>query len=127
MSDPERRICTLFPSCNGVTPIHLNLAWIGQKLGPALSHSQWLIWPLLVGCIVLGIVAVISPNRFRTIASSGARWVDTDKLLQKLDTPFNVDNVVLRHSRVFGVAVLISSLFLAYLFWLRFSGGQVDI
>ena len=102
--------------------MHLNLAWIGHKLGFALTHTQWLIWPLIAGCLVLGVIALVSPDRFRAIATNGSRWVDTNKLLQKLDTPVHIDQTVMRHSRVFGLAVVAASLFLAYLFWLRFSG-----
>lgn len=109
----------------GDDPIHLNLAWIGHKIVHALTHTQWLIWPLLLGCAVLGIIALVSPGRFRTIATNGAQWVDTNKLVQKLDTPVNIDHVVLRHSRVFGLAVLLASLFWSYVFWLRISGGQL--
>ena len=103
--------------------MHLNLAWIGHKLGAAMDHSQWLIWPLIAGCCVLGVIAFFSPNRFRAIATNGARWVDTSKFVQKLDTPVNIDQAVFRYSRVFGVAVVAASLFLAYLLLQRFAGG----
>ena len=102
--------------------MQLNLAWIGHKLGLALTHTQWLIWPLIAGCLCLGVIALVSPNRFRAIATNGSRWVDTNKLFQKFDTPVHIDQTILRHSRVFGLTVIAASLFLAYLFLLRFSG-----
>jgi hypothetical protein len=100
-------------SCSGEVPI--NLTWIGQRLGPALESVQWLIWLLLAGSLILGLLAVINPDRFRAIASGGARWVDTNKFLQRLDEPVNIDQFVFRHSRSFGIAVVLASLFLAYL------------
>ena len=95
--------------------MHLNLAGIGHKLAPAFANTQWVVWLLLVSCTVLGLIAVLSPDRFRAIATGGARWVDTNRLLQKLDTPVNIDQSVLRHARLFGVAVIAASLFLAFL------------
>lgn len=93
----------------------IKLTWIGPKLGPALENIQWLIWLLLAGSLILGLLAVFNPDRFRAIASGGARWIDTNRFLQRLDEPVNIDQFVLRHSRAFGVAVVLSSLFLGYL------------
>jgi hypothetical protein len=95
--------------------MHVDLAGISNKLGLAWANSQWLMWFLLASCLVLGLIAVVSPDRFRVIATGGARWVDTNRLLQKLDAPVNIDQPVLRHARLFGLAVIAASLFLASL------------
>jgi hypothetical protein len=109
---------------HGDGAIHLYLGWIENRIGPALAGLQWLVWPLLLGCAILGTIAMVSPSFFRAIATTGSRWVDTNKLLLKLDTTVNVDQIAFRYPRVFGLAVLVASLFLASIFWLHVRGGQ---
>ena len=67
----------------------------------------------------LGLLAVVSPARFATIAHGGGRWIDTSSISELLDRPISVDHYVLRYSRTFGVAVVISAVWLAYLYAIR--------
>ena len=81
------------------------------------SQLQWLIWPLLALCGVLGIVALVSPRYFEKLAYRSSTWVDTSQLAAALDKTVDVDRHVLRYARLFGLAVLIASLVLAYCYY----------
>jgi hypothetical protein len=83
------------------------------------SALAFVIWPLLAAIAVLGGIALVSPDTFATIAQRGGKWVDTNELLQQLDQPINIDDQVLRYSRLFGAAVLLAALFLGYLYVTR--------
>lgn len=82
-----------------------------------VQNWNWLVGITLAVIFVLGLVATISPGRFASIASRGSRWIDTDKVLEVLDRPIDIDQHVLRYSRVFGVAVALAALWLAYVYW----------
>ena len=79
------------------------------QLGPV-------VWSLLAlfGCF--GVLALVSPGRFRRLTQTSSRWVDTQKLLSTLDTPIDVDRYVLPFSRALGAAVLIAVAVIGYLF-----------
>ena len=81
---------------------------------------RWIVFSLLAFVLFLGLLATFSPNRFAGIATRGSQWIDTDKLLEFLDKPIDVDRQVLRYSRVFGVLVTLAALWLAYLYWSHF-------
>lgn len=76
--------------------------------------------PLILGLLsligLLGLIAVVSPSRFAQIARSGSHWVDTSHLAQAIERPIPIDQHVLRYSRVFGVAVVASAAWLAYVY-----------
>ncbi len=87
-----------------------------QSLILAVSVDlQWLIWPLLTLVGSVGLLAVLSPDRFSKLSEEGAKWIDTNKLVTLLDKPIDVDRHVLRYSRVFGVAVLAATGLIGYL------------
>lgn len=75
----------------------------------------WVVLPMLVAVAGLGLLAVVSPKRFARLSQKSSQWVDTNKLVEKLDEPINIDSIVLRYSRVFGAAVIAACIFLAYL------------
>lgn len=85
----------------------MNAAW--------LSGIPTLAFGLLGIAGTLGLLAILSPSYFARIAQCGGHWVDTSRVAQLLEKPIEVDQAVLRHSRVFGVAVVASSAWLAYL------------
>lgn len=70
------------------------------------------VFPILWTCLgvigVLGLLALVSPRHFAAIARHGGRWVDTSKVLDKLDARVDIDERILRHSRLLGVAVVAS-------------------
>ena len=80
---------------------------------------QWVVWPGLALVFTLGLVATFAPGRFANIASRGSKWVDTEKMLQALDRPIDIDQHVLRYSRVFGTLVVASAAWLAYVYWVH--------
>lgn len=63
-------------------------------------------WILLVGAGVLRLVALVSPRTFQRVAEIGGLWLDSNKVLARLDKPIQVDKLVLPHSRLLGAAVL---------------------
>ena len=77
---------------------------------------QTVVFVLLAGVAVLGLLAVVSPKHFALLANRSSKWVDTSHYLRRLDEPVHVDKHVLRYSRVFGVAVMISAVLLAWVF-----------
>ena len=81
------------------------------------ASLQWVVWSTFAALGFLGLLAVVSPKTFEKISSSSSRWVHTERLLAVFDKRVDVDGVVLRHSRLFGFAVLASVFFLAYLYW----------
>jgi beta-lactamase regulating signal transducer with metallopeptidase domain len=85
-------------------------------LTPAIQTA---VWGVLGVIAVLGVFAVVSPRNFAQLAHRGSSWVDTDKLVEKLDKRFDIDTPVLRYSRLLGFAVLAAVAVLGYLFWLR--------
>lgn len=77
---------------------------------------QTAVFGLLGVIAVLGMLAVVSPRHFAQIADRGSQWVDSSQFFRRLDEPLNPDKHVLRYSRIFGVAVLFSVLFLGWMF-----------
>lgn len=66
------------------------------------------LWGVGGLCAVVGIVAVVSPRHFATLARFGNRWVDTSEVLSKLDRRVDVDDRVLPYSRFLGASVLVA-------------------
>jgi hypothetical protein len=89
--------------------------------------GDWLAWFDLRYVVVvalgfmalIGLVAVVSPKRFAAISRSSSQWVDTSRWWAVFDRQVDVDTVALRHSRLLGLAVIASSLLLAWLYWTR--------
>jgi hypothetical protein len=80
------------------------------------------VWPpfmvfLLGLCGVLAVVALVSPKAFKAVAARGGQWVDSDRILGVLDKQVNVDDLVMRHCRVLGAAVLVAVAYLGYTFY----------
>ena len=77
-----------------------------------------IVW-LLLGLIgAIGVLAVISPKRFESLAKGGSHWVDTNKLFLKLDKRVDVDRHVLPFSRWLGAAVIASVILIGFI-WAR--------
>jgi hypothetical protein len=84
---------------------------------PIISNSPLLVsvfWGILFVVGVLGLVALVSPQAFASLAVRGGRWVDTSKVIAKLDARIDLDERVLPYSRVLGVAVIASVAVLGY-------------
>ena len=84
------------------------------------SDFHFLVGAGLLVVFSLGLLATFAPQRFSAIAASGGRWVDTDKVRELLERPIDVDQHVLRYSRVFGVLVALASGWLAFVYWTHF-------
>jgi hypothetical protein len=78
---------------------------------------QHLLVPILLGLIgVTGLVALVSPRLFESLATSSSRWVDSQKLLSVLDKRIDIDHLVLPHCRILGALVVVSVAVLALLY-----------
>lgn len=82
----------------------------------ALLQTIWgpFSWILLASSGLLGLVALLSPQTFERIAAYGSRWIDSNKVLERLDRPIDVDQWMLPHSRKLGAAVLVAVAILAF-------------
>ena len=63
---------------------------------------------------VVGLLALISPKNFTTLASKTAHWIDTSKVLSMFDKKIDVDDHVMNYSRVLGGLVVASVAVLTY-------------
>lgn len=80
----------------------------------ALTAAQHgIIQAILALAGICGLIAVASPARFKTLAELGGRWIDTNRIAQRLDQRYDIDRYALRYPRAFGLAVLAASAFLA--------------
>ena len=73
-----------------------------------MLQSFWgtCFWILLAIAGLLALVALVSPATFRSLANFGGRWLDSSKLLARLDKQIDVDRLVLPYSRYLGAAVI---------------------
>ncbi len=80
----------------------------------AFISKQAVLWTTLALLGLVGLIAVISPNRFQKLATRSGQWVDTNKLAEVLDKRVDIDRYVLPFSRLLGVAVILSVAVLSY-------------
>ncbi|MCA9124746.1 MAG: hypothetical protein H6822_01860 [Planctomycetaceae bacterium] len=64
----------------------------------------------LSSTIVCGMTATLNPDRFMTNARFWGRWIETRPSVPIADRRVDIDEFVLQHTRVFGVAVLAASM-----------------
>ncbi len=69
----------------------------------------------IVGTVLCGVVAVLSPRTFEAIARYARRGVDTKRCLAWLDKEVDVDEFVLRHARLFGLVTVAAILCVVWL------------
>jgi hypothetical protein len=74
---------------------------------------QPLLSVVLIFSGLCGLIAIVHPAWFRTLADQGGQWIDTSRLVQWLDVRFDVDRYALRYPRAFGVVVILSAVILA--------------
>lgn len=86
---------------------------------------SWVVWPLIGSAAAMGLLALVFPDTFAVLAQRGGSWVDTEELVKKLDERIDIDQHILRYSRVFGLAVVASALFLGYVYFTRVLGGTL--
>ena len=80
-----------------------------QLLVVPVATWQWVAWIGLsiVGCI--SSVALLIPRWFAVLAALGGNWIDTSQFFKKLDKPINIDDLVLRRCRLFGILLLVGA------------------
>lgn len=77
------------------------------------AAQQGVVQAMLALAGLCGLIAVASPARFRTLAELGGRWIDTNRIAQRLDRRYDIDRFALRYPRAFGLIVLTAAAFLA--------------
>jgi hypothetical protein len=77
-----------------------------QLLFAEAIHWQPVAWVVLGIAGALGLLAVVSPRRFSSVAVRSGQWVDSNKVLSTLDKRVDIDAYVLPFSRALGVAIL---------------------
>ena len=87
-----------------------------------LANVQWVVLVVLSVVGLLGVLAVVSPTSFATLARGGGKWFDTQRVVQALDRPINIDNTVMRYSRLFGVLVVAAVVLAGYVFCTQWFG-----
>ena len=75
-----------------------------------------IIWATLGVIGAIGVLAIVSPRRFSALSNRGSQWVDTNQILAHLDKRIEVDQFILPHARLLGVAVIGSVGLLVWLF-----------
>jgi len=75
--------------------------------------GEYLAWVVVGFAVPTGLVAVFSPRLFSLLAIYGSTWVDSDRVLMKLDQQIEVDSYILRYCRPFGVLCVGVALLLA--------------
>lgn len=85
---------------------------------PTLIQNFWgpCSWFLLAAAGLIGLVALVSPKTFRSLAELGGRWLDSEKLIAQLDKRIDVDRLVLPYSRWLGAAVVAAVAILCFRF-----------
>ena len=68
--------------------------------------GRWIVLGFLGFVAVAGGLALSSPPLFSRLARWGSIWIDTNKLVDKLQRRIDIDRYVLRYCRLFGFAVL---------------------
>ena len=74
----------------------------------AVTSKQAILFGSLLLVGLIGMIAILSPQWFATLATRSGRWVDTKKALEVLDKRVDIDHYVLPFSRLLGVAVVAS-------------------
>jgi hypothetical protein len=57
----------------------------------------------LAGTGSCGLVAVVSPKTFSGIAAFASRRIETSQWFEWFDKEFDIDEYILRHTRLFGL------------------------
>ena len=75
-----------------------------------LIEHMW--FPLLTATVAagasLGVLALVSPKTFSSVALYSSQWVDSNRVVALLDRRIDIDRFVLGHSRIFGTLVLVA-------------------
>lgn len=68
---------------------------------------------------LVGLVVLIRPSLLKNIETWSNHWLETDRLFGKLDQRVDLDNrIIPEHPRLFGLLVVIGSLFIMSNTWL---------
>ena len=70
----------------------------------------------LLGCALVGLLALISPRAFALVVDKGNYWIDTSKFFSLLERRVDIDDYAVRHSRVTGMITLAGTAILGWLY-----------
>jgi len=72
----------------------------------ALSATETILWLTLAMISLAGLLALVSPARFRSLSSKSNTWIDSNKALAGFDKKVDVDELIMPHARWLGAVVL---------------------
>ena len=72
----------------------------------ALSATETILWLTLAMISFAGLLALLSPARFRSLSTKSNTWVDSNKALAGLDKKVDLDELIMPHTRWLGAVVL---------------------
>jgi len=79
--------------------------------GKTMFYLSWLGIIALSATFTCGITATLFPARFANTARFWSQWIETRPMVPFADHRVDIDEFVLRHTRVFGVAILSAASF----------------
>ena len=81
----------------------------------AMTAAEMILWITLAMIAVAGLLALVSPAKFRSLSSKSNTWVDSDKVLSGFDKRVDLDALVMPYARWLGAAVLAAVGVIAYM------------
>jgi len=89
---------------------------------------EWFIWTLLGFAGGVGLIAVLSPRLFSALSAWSSVWIDTEKSAKSLDRRIDIEQHVLRHSRLYGaMTVVATGVLAAFSMRLEYAGRWVAL
>ena len=82
-----------------------------------LVENELAVWMTLGTLAAVGLFALVSPQRFASVAQTSGQWFDTQRIVDWFDTRFDVDGPLLKHSRTLGILMLVAVGYVAYRFY----------
>jgi hypothetical protein len=71
------------------------------------------LWVVLIFAALSGLLALVHPRWFKSVAAQGSQWIDSARLLAWFNHRYDIDGYVLPYTRLFGVLVIASIAILA--------------
>lgn len=61
-------------------------------------------------CATVGLLAILRPALLESANAKSSRWIDSRKLFELLDRQVHVDQMILKHNKVFGVLSILTAI-----------------
>ena len=74
------------------------------------------LWTAIILCAGCGVLGLLSPKLLAMVNGLSTKWIDTNWLFSCMDKRFDVDRVLTKHARLFGLLSLAAAAGLFYQF-----------